>query len=339
MSLVVSRNPRSLPRGTRLAPLLALGLAAMLGCGGGGGGASSDAAADAGGSASPDGAGDALVGSFNVSLIEATTTTAAHTKIIGTVADGPQPPLVDFVTTTTDGDCWLVTPHVPFCSTSCGGSAVCVADETCQAYPNAKDVGQVTVAGVASSSGASTLPLKLVAGNYQPDGVTLSYPPFDEGDDVAISATGSSYAAFSIHAKGIAPLALASGTMTLEKDQPTTLTWTAAGASADSMIHVKLDLSHHGGTKGQIVCDAPDSGSLTISAALMTQLLNLGVSGFPSIVVTRSSTGTTSTALGRVQLLVSQDVERYVEIPGLASCEGNRDCPMGQTCQDDLQCK
>ena len=86
--------------------------------------------------------------------------------------------------------------------------------------------------------------------------------------------------------KGFAP-----SSITLEKDKPLTLTWTAKGASADSTIHVHLDISHHGGTKGQIECDTADSGSLTIGASLVTQLVNLGVAGFPTVRLTRSSVG------------------------------------------------
>jgi len=178
-----------------------------------------------------------------------------------------------------------------------------------------------------------------VGGNYSPVGITPSYPPFAEGADVSVSATGGAYGPFSIHAKGIAPLVLGSDTFNLQRAQPLAITWTAAGAAADSTIHVKVDVSHHGGTKGQILCDAADSGSLTISATLVTMLMDLGISGYPSLVVTRSSVGAAAITPGRVRLLLSEDVERYVQIPGLMSCQSDTDCPTGKTCQKDLQCQ
>jgi hypothetical protein len=67
--------------------------------------------------------------------------------------------------------------------------------------------------------------------------------------------------------------------------------------------------------------------------------LNLGVAGFPTVVVTRSATGSTTIAPGRVDLVVSSTIERSVEIAGLTSCTADTDCQPGQTCQSDLTCK
>lgn len=301
-----------------------------------GGGAGAAATTGSGGTT---GDPNAIVGSFNVSLVEAMGATAAQTKIIGVVRDGPQPEAVTFIKGTTDGGCALYTPHIPFCSTPCGGSAACVADDTCQAYPAAKDVGTVTVGGVANSTGAATFPLTLVGGNYSAVGVVPSYPPFAEGADVSVTASGGVYGPFSLHAKGVAPLVLGADTFTLQRGQPLVVTWTAAGAAGDSTIQVKLDISHHGGTKGQILCQTADSGSLTIGASLVTMLVDLGISGYPSIIVTRSAVGSAAIAPGRVRLLLSEDVERYIQIPGLMSCQSDADCPTGKTCQEDLQCK
>lgn len=352
-------------RATAFAALL-LAVTSSAACSGGGsatpndgaagtGSAGTTGAAGNGGTTGAAGNGNAIVGAFPVSLVEAMGTVAAHTLASGAVKDGPTPDLVNFVAGPKDGDCALEMPEVPFCSTPCGGSAACVADDTCQANPTIKDVGTVTVAGL---EGNPALPLTRLTSSGKfagygnpvcPDSQNpdlsnvacpgAAFPPFVEGADVSISATGKDYAAFSIHAKAIAPLVLGAGTITLQKNQPLTLTWTAAGAGASSKIHVKIDVSHHGGTKGQIVCETADTGSLTISAALVTQLINLGVSGYPAIVVTRSSTGEATIAPGRVQLVVFQDIERYVEIPGLLSCTEDKDCPTGKTCQDDLQCK
>ncbi|HVX93400.1 MAG TPA: hypothetical protein VHK47_00715 [Polyangia bacterium] len=335
-------------RATALAALL-LAVGSGAACSGGGSATPNDGAAGTGTAGTTGAAGttggagttgaageNAVVGAFAIKLVETMGTNAAHTTITGVVKDGPQPDLVHFVAGTKDGSCALYTPEVPFCSTPCG-SAACVADDTCQAYPTAKNVGTVTVDGLAGAAGFA---LSSSSNSYTTGvGFSPSYPPFTEGADVSVSASGADYAAFSIHAKAIAPLVLPSSAITLQKNQPLELTWTAAGAAADSAIHVQLDVSHHGGTKGQIRCDAPDTGSLTISAALVTQLINLGFSGYPSITVTRSSSGEATIAPGRVQLVVSQDIERYVQIPGLVSCTDDKDCPTGQTCQDDLQCK
>lgn len=344
----------ALPRAGKgiLAAILFAGWTVGAGCSGGAGAGPAAGAAGATGAgmdgaagamASNDGAtsgdGNAVVGTFVVALKEPLNGSPAYTAIIGSVKDHADPVMVPLVQAAKDGDCALFKPHVPFCATSCG-QGVCVADDTCASYGTNQDVGAVTLTGVAKQAGAPPLTLTYVNKTYQPPAdQTPAYPPFAEGDDIAVSATGGAYGPFSTHAKGIAPLALTGNVFTLEKNQSFTLTWAAAGAGATSTVHLRVDISHHGGLKGEIDCDAADSGSLTISAALVTQLLNLGYAGYPSFTFTRISVGSTLIAPGRVELELSESLDRNVQIPGLTSCTADGDCPTGQTCQTDLQCK
>jgi len=84
---------------------------------------------------------------------------------------------------------------------------------------------------------------------------------------------------------------------------------------------------------------AADAGSLELPGALITELLDLGVAGFPSIIVTRRSVGSAAIATGRVDLVISAKTEHFVDIEGVTSCSDTSECPDGQTCQDDLTCK
>ncbi len=319
-----------------------IGLAAGAGCSGGGAKSASDATADTmramdagmtGGSAG-------IVGSFVVSLVEETSGTPAHAAISGAVKDRADPITAPLVPIATDGACTLSTPHLPFCATPCG-SAACVADNTCASYGASQDVGTATLTGVAKQTGDPPLLLTNVNNAYLAVAdQTPAYPPFAEGDDVSVQATGGAAGPFSIHAKGIAPLVLASSeALTIDKTKDFTVTWAAAGPGATSTIHLLMDLSHHGGLKGEIDCDAADAGTLTISSALVTQLLDLGVAGYPSFKLTRRSVGSTVTSLGVIDLELSQALTRYVQIPGLVSCTVDTDCPTGQTCQGDQRCK
>lgn len=287
-----------------------------------------------------------LVGSFQLELVSPvaasgdTPATPGNTTLFGKVYDGPTPSQIVWEEGLKDGDCQLMTPRVPFCETPCGGSAVCVEDDTCEPYPLAGSVGTVTVTGVETADGKTEFTIDPIANGYQPSGgVSLAYPAFAEGDAIAVAASGATFEAFTLRAKGIAPLVLTSQTLTLAGDTPLALTWTAPATAGASKIHVKLDISHHGGTKGMIACDAADSGALTISAALVKQLLDLGVAGFPSVIVTRSAVGSATIAAGRVDLVVSSDIERFVDIAGLTSCTDDSQCPDGQTCQSDLTCQ
>jgi len=300
-------------------------------------GASANSAAGSGGS----GAGntDKLVGSFQVKLTPASDLGAASTTVVGRIYDGPTPVTTIWEKPQVDGDCTLTTPRVPFCPTPCGGSAACVEDDTCLAYPTAHSAGTVTMTGLQATSGSEPVELTLVSSTYQaPPSVSLAFPPFAEGDAVSLTAKGEYFPAFTLSSKGIAPLALASGELALKTGQPLVLNWTK-GNESSAKIHVKLDISHHGGSKGQIECDTADSGSLTIGAGLISKLLQLGVAGFPSVIVTRHSVGSTAIAQGRVELEISSSVEQWVTIEGLTSCTDKSDCPNGQDCQTDLTCK
>lgn len=315
------------------------------GTGGSGGGPTTCSSTESG---TATGSGDAnvLAGTFQIQLNEpkpgsnGNPDTPGSTTVLGKVYDGPYPAQLVWELDSQDGDCKLVKPRVPFCSTPCGGTAVCVEDETCQDYPTAHGAGLVTLEGVTTTAGAAGVTMCPVANNYQvPTGTTLNYPAFDEGAAVTLHADGDYYPAFDIAGKGIAELVITSDTIDLKADQPIMLTWTKASDSAASSIHVKLDISHHGGTKGQIECDAADTGSLTITGALVTKLLALGVAGYPTILVTRQSTTSTTIPVGRVDLTLLSTVERTVTIEGLVSCTSDTDCPQGQTCQTDLTCK
>jgi hypothetical protein len=315
--------------------------------GGSSGAAGSDgtSGSSAGNSGSPGSGGSSmtgskeLVGSFQVQIVaDENDATEGSTSVIGRVNDGPSPSTVIWTTSKQEGDCRVEVPSVPFCDPGCG-SDVCVADGKCQAYPTPHVVGEVKLSGLHVGAGTELL-LKEVAKNYQaPAGTVFAYPPFAEGDTIAVHAAGGDYTAFDLEAKGVAPLTFTSTDFELEMGKALELTWTAAADPKSSPVHLKLDISHHGGSKGMIECDADDTGSLTIPAALMTELIGLGVAGFPSVIMTRVSTGTAQIAPGRVELAVSSKVEKLVTVAGVDSCTKDMDCPDGETCQADLTCK
>lgn len=303
-------------------------------------------------SADDDGAIDAngnvgeLLGSFTVQLVAPRletdgTTTPGFTSVLGKVYDGVQPETVIWETEASEAGCTLATPRVPFCSVGCGSTAACVADETCQPYPTSQSVGAATLAGVHTAADDTTIELSAVANTYQPPaGVTLAYPGFAEGDAVTVAASGSAFtSAFTVGARGVSSLELVgSAAIALVAGQPLALAWTAPGAG-DSTVHVKLDISHHGGSKGKVECDVGDTGSLALPAAMVDRLLELGAAGFPTVIVTRSTVGHAAAASGHVDLVVSSQVEVPIGVPGIESCTDDTDCTAPETCQSDLTCK
>jgi hypothetical protein len=286
-----------------------------------------------------------LVGSFQLQLTEPspavgpTPANPGGTTLFGQLYDGPTPSTVVWELAAEAGECRLLTPRVPFCSRSCGGSAACVEDETCQDYPSPVSAGDVLVTGVATTRGETSFTMAPIANNYQPPaGTMLAYPAFAEGDEIALEAAGDELGAFALAAPGVAQLQLLADELALDPAADLLLEWTPPGGSA-STIAVKLDISHHGGTKGILECEADDTGSLAIPASLVAGLIDLGVAGFPSITVSRRSTGSAVTALGRIDLVVSSQVTRPVLVDGVVSCSDDAQCPDGQTCQPDLTCQ
>lgn len=287
------------------------------------------------------GGGDAsvLVGAFQISL-KKEIDEPGITAIAGRLYDGPTPANIVWELGTEIDECRLYVPRVPFCSPSCGGSAACIEDDTCQAYPEAHGAGIVSVSGVRTDSGETAFEMEPIAENYQaPVGTTLAYPPFDEGDVVTIEAAGAYFGAFEMEARGIAPLTIATDdAIPIDGEAGAVLGWSPPADASSTTVHLAVDISHHGGSKGKIECDVPDAGSYTIAPALIEELLELGVSGFPTIVIRRQNIGSTTIESGRVDLIVSSSIERAVAIEGLTSCNDDDDCPDGETCQTDLKC-
>jgi hypothetical protein len=302
-------------------------------------GGSNGSAGSNGSSGSPSGGPQEVVGSFQVQVVaDDEDPTSGGTSVIGKVSDGPSPSAVIWTVTTEDGDCHVAVPSVPFCSEGCP-SEVCVADDVCQAYPTGHAVGEVTLSGVNLAGGGSEIVLKEVAKAYQPPaGTSFAYPPFAEGDAIALQASGGDYSAFELGATGVAPITLSSTDFELDEGKALELTWNAAADPKASQVHIKLDISHHGGARGMIECDTDDSGAITISAELITELIGLGVAGFPSVILTRTVKDSAQIEVGLVELVISSKVERLVTVAGVESCTEDADCPDGGTCQADLTC-
>jgi len=304
-------------------------------------GGSSNPSAGTNGGGAPNTGSNEIVGTFQVQVTaDQADPTTGMTKVVGQVGDGPIPSNVIWTVTKTEGGCSLSVPSAPFCEVSCGAD-VCVADDKCQAYPTGHSVGSVTLKGVKLADGGTDLALKEIAKAYQPPaGTMLAYPPFGEGDSLSLHATGGDYAAFDLETGGVDPLTLTSTDYELDEGKALELKWDAPADPKSSQIFVKVDISHHGGAKGKIECTVDDTGSLTISAAMITELIGLGVAGYPSVVVARQSIGTAKIAPGVVRLEVSSRTEEYLTVKGYISCTVDEDCPDGKTCRtNDSTCQ
>jgi hypothetical protein len=293
--------------------------------GAGGSGGATGGSAGAGGSGVD--AGTGLSGAFTVTLKN--DMDPAFTDFVGQIYSGPQPPAEILTVDSEEAGCKLMVPKPPFCMGGCG-TGVCVAENVCIQRPTIVGVGTAVVTGF--KDGEFSIP--------QPDNKiyqalpTLPANACSEGDALQIKTDK-----FTLQGKCIAPFEILSGMakIPVKKDMPVKLTWKPPAQAGMSRVLIDLDISHHGGKKGEINCEVPDTGSFDIPATLATKLINLGVAGFPTIVVQRISATPSDTEPG-VKLQVLSGVEREVDT-GVVSCTGDMDCPPGQKCQPDLTCK
>jgi hypothetical protein len=301
---------------------------------GGSGGATggSGGAAGSGGSASgaggSGGALPALHGSFTFELVEETPEVMAFTRFSGAVFDAPYPPSFPLTLDSTDGDCELWVPTNASCPTACS-NGVCTANGVCSMFPKEASAGTVTVDGI--EGGQFTVSPVTTRFVYQAPSA-LANPPCTESSTVTVSGNG-----FSVEAKCIKPLVLTSTVpIPVMSGSPVELEWEAA-TEPSARINIKLDIAHHGGRKGEIQCDVPDTGSFSIPAALVTKLVSLGLAGFPTIGVKRI-VNATATGQAGIAMVMAAPLERAVDT-GVQSCLETTDCDDGETCTEAKICE
>ncbi len=265
-----------------------------------------------------------------------------YTQISGMMNDGPSPPEIIFEETMKEGNCRLLKTIYPLCNPSCGSNAKCVKKDSCMEYPNNFSVGEVTLKGFKKNGSDTTFKLSPRTGSigtyYQMAGIKLDYPPFTEGDTITFAPAGSASASpFTLQARAISPLKMITTTAILEDGKPITLKWEKSSIEGISRIHVRVNISYHGGTKGEIQCDCEDNGEIVIPARLLDELKTYGIAGYPVADVTRRSVGTNENA--KAQLIIESTVTVELTYPDKQSCTGHEDCPEGYHCTDYRLCE
>jgi hypothetical protein len=348
-------------RGARGSWLIAL---AVLGCGsndaadtGGAGSSGSGGNAGSGGSAAGganggtagagSGASGGLLGGFKVNLsrADAITSSQGFTTVHGSVYESARPPIGAWNTEDEQSGCVLLTPRPLLCSPACGAGQTCVEDDSgvhCVMLSRSTSAGTLRITGLATVDGPAELRVEptVTTSSVSYQSATLPENALAEGAEVRIEASGGTFEPFELRATGIATLEVADAEFPLERGSSASLRWTPPAEPEIGRIQITLDISHHGGLKGQIECNVADTGSFEIPADMVTALIDLGVAGYPTIGITRLARGTTDVARGTVELVVYSGTERPVTIPGLVSCMGPADCAEGQTCDlSDYTCK
>jgi hypothetical protein len=263
---------------------------------------------------------------------------APYTQVGGAVKSAVDPSKV-WQEIARNGDCRLLVDP-PVCSTSCASGKVCGGSNMCVDEPLSQDLGMVTVTGL----GAPLVVEPAMAGVYFKS-LTATYPPFAPETEVTLKTTGGKYPAISLAGRGIEPLQFTGTGLKVARNQPLPVSWTASTKNKSARIHLKLDIAHHGGIAANIECDVADTGSTTIPAALINQLMDRGLAGFPTLALTRQTADSINLAPGCVEFRVVSEEARDIEVEGVVSCTQDEPCKpedvaMGcKSCATGMMCK
>jgi hypothetical protein len=264
---------------------------------------------------------DNVFGGVVLTFAPPTDAEEGHASLLGRFFDAVTPDPFPLALSEELGDCRLLVPNLPFCSESCAPD-VCTDDDVCTPYPNPQSVGTLSVSGLGAAMMIEPKSSMLI---YQP--ASLAYPPCAAGDAVTVKAPG-----ISLETTCIAQLELTGpDPIPVKSGESVRVAWVPQSGAA-TRIRIGLDVSHHGGKKGQIDCDVADTGSFEIPASLVTKLIDLGLAGFPTINVNRVAVGL-NPATPNLSLLISSDITRAVDT-GVVSCLDDSDCEEPQTCLD-----
>lgn len=254
-------------------------------------------------------------------------------SFLGRMYDGPVIPEKTWEVVREEGDCKLLKPYNPFCEVPCKSGYKCVEDDSCRMEPTAISVGTLTMSGLITSKGTDPFTMDHLNYFYQLSGISLLYPPFNEGDTITLSASGSEDSpAFTLKACGFKPLTMLTGSQIPCGDgEGIDLSWEPPTHDIGTRIHIVIDITYHGGTKAMIEAYTDDDGSFSVSGEMMDALKDFGITGFPRVDITRITTSTDTTA--RAKFTMESTITPIgLVIPGINQCNGDDDCGEGQHC-------
>ena len=258
-----------------------------------------------------------------------------YTKLYGQISDGVNPTAVPEVLNE-DGRCILYGPRNPFCDPGCAGGEVCSLDGVCKAAPQKQSAGTITVTGMAVDI---SLAAKAIINEYSTQ-FEDPFPGFSEDAALTLSAEGDVIEGFALTAGGVGLLTSDMASLHVESGSPAAVTWNAPDTLEEGdHVHIKLNVNTHGALAGWIECAVSDTGSFDIPDSLITEMMTLGLSGFPELVVSRRNADHTTIAEGCVEFIVKAQIKVPVDIPGLKSCSSSDDCDAGETCSTELVCE
>lgn len=242
----------------------------------------------------------------------------------GAVLDGVVPAAIPELVAERDG-CKLWRRRNLACSPACVSDETCGEAGKCIPYPRQTSVGEVVIEGL--TRGVTMAPQMPGAVYFAPG---QDNPPFAPSATVRLAASGSTmFGAFELFGRGSEPL-LEEPTWVLEQGKALELSW-PPGTELTS-IFVELTIDQHGSSPLSLVCELPDTGKGSVSAELVEQVIESGVSGFPNGRLQRRTVDHVDSQQGCIELSVGSARAAKVRVAGFTPCKTDAECPSGLTC-------
>ncbi len=259
-----------------------------------------------------------------------------YPSVSGSVADGVVPiSILQLVDGSVIGDCLLEQRVNPVCLDPCEPDETCDYDGNCIPYPANHSIGTVWVAGL---SAEVTMEPVGDPGLERYSFLELEAPAAETGAKVVIQAAGDAQdldEGFTLHGQGIDVLELPEDDIILHIDQDLTLQWPAT--STDSMVTINLNIDQHGVSPVRLYCETADTGSYTVPATLISQLMDAGITGYPSLTMVRRTIQRQDLSMGCVEFEVASMVIRTALVEGHIPCHNDSDCPEGMECDESIE--
>ncbi|MEE9384941.1 MAG: hypothetical protein V3V08_16170 [Nannocystaceae bacterium] len=254
---------------------------------------------------------------------------SADTAASGEVADGVIPASVPKLASAA-GSCRLLKRENPYCPGGCTLGLTCDYNSECIPEPAKQDVGVVTLTGL-----VRPVAMELAEGSFLYFDSTLPHPGFEPGVPITLRASGGDLPSFELYGEGVRALVVTSGVPFIRPGTDLVVTWETIAGTSSSTVQLRLNIDQHGNSPVTLECEGPDLGSFALPAGLLGELVNSGVTGFPSLyVIRRTVDHTTFAALdpGCVQFEVSSNVGLTPKMDGHDPCQQDDDCPQGKIC-------
>ncbi|MFO0589339.1 MAG: hypothetical protein U0441_17510 [Polyangiaceae bacterium] len=244
-----------------------------------------------------------------------------YSVVSGEVLTGVVPSKIKFEVGK-EGDCTLWQRKNPFCNPACGASEACGQDGKCVPFPVPEDAGPVTIDGL-------TKKVAMVYPNYFD--TTVDHPAFQPGAFITLGAEGAAFPKFTLYGRGFKPMEIPATKYTLKKGEPLDVTWTKDD-QAVATVSVRINVDQHGNSPVELVCELADTGSIAIPSTLIDKLIDFGVTGFPSIHISRHTVDSVNPGGGCVEFEVYSHRLGDLEVADHLPCDPSHPCPVGYTC-------